>query len=63
MRVVLIRRAVKDLDGLPPRLQDTVRKQLEILANNIHHPPLQAKKYGGTDDIWQARINVHITAG
>ena len=57
MRVVLTRRAAKDLDGLPPRLQDTVRKQLEILANNIRHPSLQAKKYGGTDDIWQGRVN------
>ena len=57
MRVVLTRRAAKDLDGLPPRLQDTVRKQLEILVTNIRHPSLQAKKYGGMDDIWQARVN------
>jgi len=57
MRVVLTRRAAKDLDGLPPRLQDTVRKQLEILVNNIRHPSLQAKKYGGADDIWQGRVN------
>jgi mRNA-degrading endonuclease RelE of RelBE toxin-antitoxin system len=44
MRVVLTRRAAKDLDGLPPRLQDTVQKQLELLANNIRHPSLQANK-------------------
>ncbi len=57
MRVVLTRRAAKDLDGLPPRLQDAVRKQLELLVNNLRHPSLQAKKYGGTDDIWQGRVN------
>ena len=57
MRVVLTRRAARDLDGLPPRLQDTVRKQLELLANNIRHPSLQSKKYGGTADIWQGRVN------
>ena len=57
MRVVLTRRAAKDLDGLPLRLQDTVRKQLELLVNNLRHPSLHAKKYGGTDDIWQGRVN------
>ena len=57
MRVVLTRRAAKDLDGLPPRLQDVVRKQLELLVNNLRHPSLQAKKYRGTDDIWQGRVN------
>ncbi len=57
MRVELSRRAARDLDDLPLRLQATVRKQLELLAQNIRHPSLQAKKYDERDDIWQGRVN------
>jgi mRNA-degrading endonuclease RelE of RelBE toxin-antitoxin system len=57
MRVELSRRAARDLDDLSPRLQATVRKQLELLAENIRHPSLQAKKYDERNDIWQGRVN------
>ena len=57
MRVELSRRAARDLDNLSPRLQVTVRKQLELLTENIRHPSLQAKKYDESNDIWQGRIN------
>jgi mRNA-degrading endonuclease RelE of RelBE toxin-antitoxin system len=57
MRVAFSRRAARDLDGLPPRLQSTVRKQLELLALNIRHPSLQSKKYDERNDIWQGRVN------
>ncbi|MGH9438726.1 MAG: type II toxin-antitoxin system RelE family toxin, partial [Terriglobia bacterium] len=51
------RRAARDLDNLPPRLQNTTRKQLALLAANIRHPSLHAKKYEGEDDLWQGRVN------
>ncbi len=57
MRVELSRRAARDLDNLSPRLQATVRKQLELLTENIRHPSLQAKKYDERNDIWQGRVN------
>jgi len=57
MRVELSRRAARDLDNLSPRLQVTVRKQLELLTENIRHPSLQAKKYDERNDIWQGRVN------
>lgn len=57
MRVVLTRRAARDLDRLPPPLQSRVRKQLELLLENLRHPSLRAKKYEGEDDLWQARVN------
>jgi len=57
MRVELSRRAAKDLGGLSSRLQATVRKQLALLAENIRHPSVQAKKYDEGDDIWQGRVN------
>lgn len=57
MNVELTRRAARDLDDLTPRLQQTVRKQLELLANNLRHPSLQAKKYDESNDLWQGRVN------
>lgn len=57
MRVVLTRRAARDLHALPVRLQSTARKQLALLAANLRHPSLRAKKYEGEDNLWQGRIN------
>ena len=31
------------------------RKQSELLLANPRHPSLQIKKYGGFDNVWQAR--------
>ena len=50
-------RAARDYKNLSPELQALVRKQLNLLRDNLRHPSLNAKKYGGTDDIWQARVN------
>lgn len=57
MRVELSRRAARDLDGLSSRLQGTVGKQLALLAENIRHRSIQAKKYDEGNDIWQGRVN------
>ena len=50
-------RAARDYKGFSPNLKVLVRKQLNILRDNIRHPSLNAKKYGGTDDVWQGRVN------
>jgi mRNA-degrading endonuclease RelE of RelBE toxin-antitoxin system len=50
-------RAARDYKNLPPELQALVRKQLNLLRDNLRHPSLNAKKYGGTDDTWQGRVN------
>jgi mRNA-degrading endonuclease RelE of RelBE toxin-antitoxin system len=57
MRVVLTRRAARDLGSLPPRIQSVARKQFEVLAKNIRHPSLRAKKYLESEDLWQGRVN------
>ena len=50
-------RAARDYKSLPPEIKALVRKQLNLLRDNIRHPSLKAKKYGGIDDVWQARVN------
>jgi len=57
MRIELTRRADRDYRGLPKSLQKQVDKQFGFLTNNLRHPSLDAKKYGGTDDVWQGRVN------
>lgn len=32
-------------------------KQAGFLLSRLNHPSLRAKKYEGTADVWQARVN------
>ena len=57
MRIEFTRRADRDYERLTKTLQKLVDKQLAFLQQNIRHPSLDAKKYGGTDDVWQGRVN------
>lgn len=57
MRIELTRRADKDYRGLSQQLRRQVDKQFEYLVGNLRHPSLDVKKYGGTDDVWQGRVN------
>ena len=49
--------AVRDYDALSPVLQSRVRKQLDVLVQNLRHPSLHAKKFDEANNIWQARVN------
>jgi hypothetical protein len=39
----------------PAAIQRAFDKQSALLLQNLHHPPLRAKKYGAAGDLWQAR--------
>jgi mRNA-degrading endonuclease RelE of RelBE toxin-antitoxin system len=54
MRVRIFRLADS---SMPSRLRAQVDKQLDFLSQNLRHPSIQAKKYGGTGDVWQGRVN------
>ena len=49
--------SARDFKGLSPELKVLVRKQLNLLRDNLRHPSLNAKKYGGADNVWQGRVN------
>jgi mRNA-degrading endonuclease RelE of RelBE toxin-antitoxin system len=57
MLIRLSRQADKQYASLPSRLRTQVDKQLDFLSQNLRHPSIQAKKYGGADDVWQGRVN------
>jgi mRNA-degrading endonuclease RelE of RelBE toxin-antitoxin system len=57
MNIRLTARARRDFDNLSPQLKTRVRKQLDLLCDNLRHPSIQTKKYDETGDVWQERVN------
>ena len=43
--------------GAPPAIQKAFDKQVRLLAKNLNHPSLRAKKYNEATALWQARVN------
>lgn len=56
MRIAYSHRTLADLKKAPPAIQRSFFKQVSLLAENLRHPSLRAKKYDVFRDIWQARI-------
>jgi plasmid maintenance system killer protein len=50
-------RSKKDYDSLQPNVRKAFDKQARLLAANLLHPSLHAKKYDEAQDLWQARVN------
>jgi mRNA-degrading endonuclease RelE of RelBE toxin-antitoxin system len=57
MRIVLSHRVVEALKDAPPAVRKAFYKQLRLLAANLLHRSLRAKKYSEAEDLWQARVN------
>jgi len=53
---LLTHRAWKDYQDTPASVQKAFDKQVGLLAENLRHPSLRAKKYDQANDIWQAGI-------
>ena len=49
-------RSKKDYDSLEQNIQKAFDKQTRLLADNLLHPSLRAKKYDESQDLWQARV-------
>jgi mRNA interferase RelE/StbE len=50
-------RVVRALERAPLRVRKAFFKQIRLLATNLRHPSLRAKKYDEPRGIWQARVN------
>ncbi len=57
MKWLLTSRARRDYVAAPVRLQKAFDKQVRLLAHDLRHPSLRAKKYDEAQSIWQARVN------
>jgi mRNA-degrading endonuclease RelE of RelBE toxin-antitoxin system len=49
-------RSKKDYDGLQEKIQKAFDKQARLLAENLLHPSLHAKKFDEGEDLWQGRV-------
>jgi len=56
MHLVFSKRFDRSLRDAPQALQRAFWKQSELLLLNLRHPSLRAKKYEGSDQLWQARV-------
>ena len=57
MKIDYAPRALHALDSIPSTIKKTLYKQVGLLAANLRHPSLRAKKYDESRDWWQARVN------
>lgn len=56
-KIKLARRFQKSFASLPASIQEKVRKQIRLLAENPRHPSLQTKPIQGASGIYEARID------
>jgi hypothetical protein len=57
MKLQYTNTALQAINDLPTPVRKAFYKQAGFLLQDLHHPSLSAKKYGGTADRWQARVN------
>ena len=57
MKIRLTDKAVKQYQKLPKVLQVKADKQFDYLREDFRHPSLNAKKYQGSENLWQGRID------
>jgi mRNA-degrading endonuclease RelE of RelBE toxin-antitoxin system len=57
MKIVFAARALDHLEEAPQSVRKAFFKQVQLLADNLQHPSLHAKKYDEANDLWQARVN------
>jgi addiction module RelE/StbE family toxin len=52
------RRFLKSFARLPKTVQEKIKKQIALLAENPRHPSLQTKPIQGAAGIYEARIDI-----
>ncbi|MEE8483569.1 MAG: hypothetical protein V3S46_03145 [Nitrospinota bacterium] len=48
----------KDFKQLPKKKQQLFKKKIAMFMENIRHPSLRVKKMSGTDNRWEASIDM-----
>jgi hypothetical protein len=57
MQLFYTERFQRSYSDAPVRVQKRCDKQLALLAQDLRHPSLRAKKYDEARSIWQGRVN------
>jgi mRNA interferase RelE/StbE len=56
MRFHYTERFRRSYQSAPRTIQQAFDRRAALLADNLRHPSLRAKKYDEAKDIWQARV-------
>jgi addiction module RelE/StbE family toxin len=56
-KIKFTRRFLKSFARLPAAIQEKVKKQIALLAENPSHPSLQAKPVQGATGLYEARLD------
>ena len=59
MKVQLSEPFLKNYERLHPTVRKKVDRIIILLAQDIRHPGIRAKKLINTDDIWEAHVGLH----
>ena len=57
-KIRFTRRFLKSFARLPKPVQDKIKKQIALLAENHRHPSLQTKLIQGAEGIYKARVDI-----
>ena len=62
-KIRFTQRFLKSFARLPASVQEKIKKQIELLAENPRHPSLQTKPVQGAPGIYETRVDLdyHIT--
>jgi len=58
-KIKFTRRFLKSFSLLPGVVQEKVKKQITLLANDPRHPSLQTKPIQGAPGIYEARVDIN----
>jgi mRNA-degrading endonuclease RelE of RelBE toxin-antitoxin system len=47
----------KNYESAPGPVRKAFEKQMKLLAADLRHPSLRAKKYDVVNNVWQGRVN------
>lgn len=56
MKLLYSQHFLRSYNAAPAQIQRAFDKQASLLARNLRHPSLRAKKYDETTGMWQARV-------
>jgi plasmid maintenance system killer protein len=57
MQLFYTERFSRIYESAPRHIQRAFDRRVALLARNLRHPSLRAKKYDEANDVWQARVN------
>jgi plasmid maintenance system killer protein len=57
MQLFYTERFSRSYESAPRHIQRAFDRRVALLARNLRHPSLRAKKYDEANDVWQARVN------